>query len=342
MLTISKSSGCLFGLALGDAFGAPVEFLSYEQIVDRWPEDKLVDLEGNPIRVTDDTQMAIAVGDAISSCKSSGPLTPDRLESSLRHEFVQWLNSPDNNRAPGMTCLRACEALEAGKAWLDATVMHSKGCGANMRVAPVGLLEARQVGLSDKELAAMAQFQAALTHGHPTALAASDLTAQAVRYVCTGGQPARIVGWLREYAESQRRVYHEEWIGALWERPGERSPETFIERGWCECLNALAKIDDALELLHYAGDPCLATGAGWVAEEALATGLLCFLMYPDQPRRALQKAATTSGDSDSIACLTGAFAGAYLGIDGLPAQWIERIEYRDRLQGLAASLVHLY
>jgi len=342
MQTIGRSSGCLFGLALGDAFGAPVEFLSYEQIVDRWPEDKLVDLEGNPIRVTDDTQMAIAVGEAISSCKASGPLTPDRLELSLRQAFVEWLNSPDNNRAPGMTCLRACEALEAGKAWLDATVMHSKGCGANMRVAPIGLLEARQVGLSDQQLAGLAQFQAALTHGHPTALAASDLTAQAVRYLSKGGQPAKIVTGLREYAESQRRVYHDEWIGALWERPGERSPETFIERGWLECLNALAKLEYALERPDYAGDPCLATGAGWVAEEALATGLLCFLMYQDQPRRALQRAAMTSGDSDSIACLTGAFAGACLGIDGLPAQWIERIEYRDRLQGLAASLVHLY
>jgi len=342
MVTISRSSGCLFGLAMGDAFGAPVEFLSYEQIVDRWPEGKLVDLEGDPIRVTDDTQMAMAVGEAISICKSSGPLTPDRVENALRDGFVQWLNSPDNNRAPGMTCLRACEGLEAGKAWQDATVKHSKGCGANMRVAPVGLLGARQVGSSPNELGAIAQFQAAITHGHPTALAASDLTAHAVRYLSRGGEPAAIVARLREYAESQRRAYHQEWLGALWERPGEKSPETFIERGWRECLSALAKIEDALELTPYAGDPCLATGAGWVAEEALATGLLCFLMYPDQPRLALQRAATTSGDSDSIACLTGAFAGAYLGIDALPAQWIERIEYRDRLQSLAAGLVHLY
>jgi ADP-ribosylglycohydrolase len=342
MLTISKSSGCLFGLALGDAFGAPAEFLSYEQIIDRWPEGKLVDLEGNPIPVTDDTQMTIAVAEAISGCKSSGPLTPDRLESSLAEAFVQWLNSPDNNRSPGMTCLKACAALEAGKAWPDATVTHSKGCGANMRVAPVGLLEARQVGLSDRDLAAVAQFQAAITHGHPTALAASDLTAHSVSYLARGGDPALMIRLLLQYAESQRRVYHEQWLGRLWERPGVESPQTFIERGWLECISALGKLEAALEAPNYTTDPCLATGAGWVAEEALATGLLCFLMYPELPRQALQRAATTSGDSDSIACLTGAFAGAHLGINAWPTQWIERIEYRDRLSGLAATLIDLY
>lgn len=33
-------------------------------------------------------------------------------------------------------------------------------------------------------------------------------------------------------------------------------------------------------------DPCLATGAGWVAEEPLATALLCFLLFRDEPEAA--------------------------------------------------------
>ncbi len=51
-----------------------------------------------------------------------------------------------------------------------------------------------------------------------------------------------------------------------------------------------------------------ATGNGWMAEEAFATGLLCFLLFPDQPVQALQRAVVTRGDSDSIACLAGTFA----------------------------------
>lgn len=338
MVSIGKIEGSLFGLAFGDAYGAPTEFLSYQQILSKWPPLGPQDLEGDPIRVTDDTQMALAVGEALVGCKATGLLTPESLEQSLRRSFIEWLNSPDNNRAPGMTCLRACENLQAGKPWLDATVAGSKGCGANMRVAPVGLLQTSQGGLSESDLAAIAQFQAAITHGHPTALAASDLTAWSVRYLCNGGEPSSIAHRMREYAERSRRLYHEEWLGALWQVPGEESPQSFINRGWQECLSALDRLERALASPDYSSDPCLATGAGWVAEEALATGLLCFLLYPNSPCQALQRAAATSGDSDSIACLTGAFAGAYHGMEVWPKDWIERIEYGDRLSLLARAL----
>ena len=38
----------------------------------------------------------------------------------LRDRFVAWLHSPDNDRAPGRTCLRACEGLAAGLPWHEA------------------------------------------------------------------------------------------------------------------------------------------------------------------------------------------------------------------------------
>jgi ADP-ribosylglycohydrolase len=75
-----------------------------------------------------------------------------------------------------------------------------------------------------------------------------------------------------------------------------------------------------------------------VAEEAFATGLLCFLLYPDEPLNAIRRAAVTSGDSDSIACLTGAFAGAHLGAGRWPREWMGRIEYHERLVMLAGEL----
>jgi ADP-ribosylglycohydrolase len=80
------------------------------------------------------------------------------------------------------------------------------------------------------------------------------------------------------------------------------------------------------------------TGAGWVAEEAFATGLLCFLLFPEEPERVIRHAAVSSGDSDSIACLAGAFAGAHCGINAWPADWRERIEYRERLNRLGNDL----
>jgi ADP-ribosylglycohydrolase len=185
--------------------------------------------------------------------------------------------------------------------------------------------------------AAVAQFQAALTHGHPTALAAADLTAMAVFSLASGLPSGELPSRLRAYAESQRRVYHTDWLGRLWERPGSTSAEDFIARGWEECLGVLDRLESALARPDRSADPCLITGAGWIAEEALATGLLCFLLYSDDPVGAIRRAAASSGDSDSIACLTGAFAGAALGMDAWPLAWRHRIEYHERLARLGDS-----
>lgn len=177
--------------------GYPTEFLNMAQITAKfgpWREMGLPLSEGDIVRVSDDTQMALAVGEALVEASAGTPasgtrrirgtrdaaaaataLTPATVEAALRKHFVAWLHDPDNNRAPGQTCLTACTNLERGLRWQDATVLGSKGCGANMRVTPVALIP----GLSAEQRSGIAQLQAALTHGHPTALAASDLTAHA-------------------------------------------------------------------------------------------------------------------------------------------------------------------
>ncbi|MFD7403341.1 ADP-ribosylglycohydrolase family protein [Streptomyces sp. NPDC059866] len=332
--TVSKraATGALIGLALGDALGFPTEFNDVPSILAKcgpWREMEL------PKRafVSDDTQMTLALGRALRTALGRGMLVPKRLERPLREEFVDWYQSPENNRAPGNTCLTACNLLKVdGRVWQEASQIGSKGCGANMRVAPLGLAP----GLSDAQRAGAAQLQSALTHGHPTALAASDLTARAVHLLAQGADPAGLVGQLRSYACDNRTRYHHTWLGDLWTRSQDPTPEHFIARGWDECLEILGRLQEAVRTVSPEIDPCLATGAGWVAEEAFATGLLCFLLFPEEPVTALRRAACSSGDSDSIACLTGAFAGAWLGAEAWPTQWADRIEYRGELLALGA------
>lgn len=326
------ATGALLGLALGDALGFPTEFNDVPSILAKfgpWREMPLI----KPAIVSDDTQMTLALGRGLRTAMDRGLLGPKRLERPVREEFVDWYRSPENNRAPGRTCLVACDLLKTpGLPWQDASQIGSKGCGANMRVAPVGLVP----GLSDEQRSGAAQLQSALTHGHPTALAASDLTAHAVRLLAQGAEPTGLVGLLRSYALDHRTRYHERWLGDLWTRSQDPSPEHFVARGWDECLAALDRLQEAVRAGSRETDPCLATGEGWIAEEALATGLLCFLLFVDEPLTALRRAACSSGDSDSIACLTGAFAGAYLGAGAWPAEWADRIEYQGELVTLGA------
>ena len=83
-----------------------------------------------------------------------------------------------------------------------------------MRVTPVGLLD---VDLDT--LAGLAQLQAGLTHGHPAGLAASELTAYAVRLLRDGAGLADLPDLLTARAREQRTVYRADWLGDLWQRP---------------------------------------------------------------------------------------------------------------------------
>jgi ADP-ribosylglycohydrolase len=325
-----RASGSLFGLAYGDAMGRPTEFLNYDEIVLRYGVRGPSTLDGHPAMVTDDTQMALAVARAL---REASTLDAKTLEPLLRQQFVEWARTTDDGRAPGMTCLRACAALETEQPWQRATVAESKGCGANMRVTPVGLLP----GIDDDTLAGTAQLQAGLTHGHPTALAAAELTAYCIKLLTHDGAALLdLPGQLRERCRSQRSVYRADWLGDLWQRSA-GSAEEFIVRGWDECRAMVDRLDAALVSPDRDADPCLATGAGWVAEEALATALHCALLFPDDPVAALGRAAATSGDSDSIACLTGSLVGAVRGMSAWPVEWAMRIEYADELAALGAA-----
>src|SRR5579885_3687984 len=112
MTTTHRASGALFGMAYGDALGAPTEFLSVERILQRFPPAGPTAPAGDPALVTDDTQMALAVGEALLDAPR--PLSAASLEPPLRRRFLEWYRSPDNTRAPGNTCLAACGRLEQG------------------------------------------------------------------------------------------------------------------------------------------------------------------------------------------------------------------------------------
>ena len=152
-----RASGCLFGMAFGDALGAETEFLTVNEILHRFPPAGPLEPPGNPALVTDDTQMALAVGKALLA--SPRPYSAAALEEPLRQAFIEWNLSPENNRAPGITCINACDNLAKGLAWHKATVIRSKGCGANMRVAPVGVLPGGQDGISEETRARISCIQ---------------------------------------------------------------------------------------------------------------------------------------------------------------------------------------
>ena len=64
----SRIRGCLLGGAVGDALGAPVEFMSLKEIRDRFGPDGIRDFEpayGRSGSITDDTQMTLFTAEGL-------------------------------------------------------------------------------------------------------------------------------------------------------------------------------------------------------------------------------------------------------------------------------------
>ena len=142
----SRVEGCLYGLALGDALGAPTEFMKYSAIVEKY--GPLGPEEPSEL-VTDDTQMALATGEALMSMADLRSSSADDWAAALRKAYLDWYYSPENNRRPGKTCMEALGRLTSRPEWQKATEVSSKGCGANMRVPPVGLLSLSAIETDD-------------------------------------------------------------------------------------------------------------------------------------------------------------------------------------------------
>jgi ADP-ribosylglycohydrolase len=183
---VDKYRGCLYGLAIGDALGAPVEFLSLDQIKKQYGEKGVADLyEWGGFRAgsyTDDTQMSLATAvGCIRGCqrwRDRGICNP---ASVVHRRYLAWLETQKDiaqRRAPGNTCLSALQSGKMGT--IEKRINDSKGCGGVMRTAPVGLAFP-----PDRAFRNGADC-AAITHGHPSGYLPAGFLSEVIASIIAG------------------------------------------------------------------------------------------------------------------------------------------------------------
>jgi ADP-ribosyl-[dinitrogen reductase] hydrolase len=176
-----RALASLLGFAIGDALGATVEFMTRGEIAAAYGVHRHIVgggwLKLKPGAVTDDTQMALALGRSLA--RRQGFDARDVCE-----EFAAWLKSgpPD----VGNTCRRGIRRYIANGTTAGDFSEGDAGNGAAMRVAPVALAT-----LGRPEAAfAWTLGQCRITHHHPLSDAASLALVRMVQALIAGAGPA--------------------------------------------------------------------------------------------------------------------------------------------------------
>lgn len=298
-----RAGAALTGLALGDALGAPFEGRRRVKPaqVDAWC------LADAPLRWTDDTHMALALARHLVGDRTLAD--PDGLGRAFADAYAA---EPWRGYGAGPPQVYALVARGMDFDAAAASLFNGSGSygnGAAMRAAPVALPPSH--GDLD-EVARRASVQARLTHAHPEAVAGAVVIAQLV---------ARLLEQDRPDIEVVHRV-----VGEV----AGRSDADPLRSGLRTALDPAGSPDDPRRTASR-------VGTGVAAAESVPAAVVALLAGRDL-LDTITTAITFGGDTDTIAAMAGAMAGAAWGLDSVPESVLARLEARRELAELAGRL----
>lgn len=337
-----RARGMLVGLAVGDALGAPVEFLPEpSDLYIREMGDKIEHFHESyraPKGVwTDDTEMALCIADSL--LENNGYDSYDIMQ-----RFTNWVDEGyrtyDNKPASdvGKQTLRAIEDYHRHPVIYEKDTTDSAGNGAIMRLAPViianthpdkeypTLQNAYQKGsltlppengakefitLKDIEpTITMAVFSCRETHNSIPAEATTALFATML-YCALHGLPKNHIA-----------TYCSRWI------IDEDYDSFYLENTEFLINRALEKNGKSLKNL-----------GGYIVDTfAIALwGLLNFNTFKD----GMMAVIRLGGDTDTNAACYGQLAGAYYGYKSIPETWRKEVYLADELIKIADNLLEM-
>lgn len=331
-----RYANAVVGLAAGDAWGYQVEFTPFAKMTTR-----PVSAPAKVWRISDDTQMTLALHRALAEAQEHYDDVFATTETIIEH-FLRWQVDPDNNRAPGRSCMGSLKRLRAGAWWFNEDgAVASGGCGAVMRLAPAAFApEQYWLGLT--------ALQAVVTHRHPRAVVSALLVADAMRHAdrCAGAMLERATIAAMDLYDGTSAWLDDPYLKEVL-APMSGDVSSLLVNGLDDrVIDGLLDATDQ-RARHLAepgvpvGDPCEGIGAGWESATAIALAMLVADVGARRigPRSAMAWAATSDGDSDSIASIAGALIGAGSAIvDFWPVNGVSpRFEKRYTREIAAAS-----
>jgi ADP-ribosylglycohydrolase len=308
---MTKLGNVLKGVAIGDSWGDKNEFvMSIERLTDNGKNPMGPELPKN-LHVTDDTQMSLFLATALEAARGQDmAMTKEVIQQSYLNYYNDRLAN-DGTRAPGGTVMGSLYRLNQGLSWQEATNPGSDGSGTVMRTSPCAFLP------DDGEWVGITAFAAAVTHGHPNAIAAAILNVALLKELLRGDlQFGNLTERALTLAQDAHRygltdVGEDKWLEGYEVPGGLQSGFDFMVKILVKAIKHLPalKADPWAMTSDPSREPIVANG-GWRAPFTLTIALLSIDMLADDPWLALRRSVTTEGDSDTIGSVAGALIGA--------------------------------
>jgi ADP-ribosylglycohydrolase len=311
-----RARGALHGLAIGDALGMPTQLMSRDAVIDRFgtldgfrpAADDHPIAAGMPAgSVTDDTEQAFVLAGALLA--HGGHVDAEEL-ARLLLEWEDHMRARGSLDLLGPSTTRALAALMAGEP-IERAGRFGATNGAAMRIAPVGIaVRSADLGvLVDRVVEA-----SRVTHHTGLAISGAAAIAAAVSAGVDGAGVLEVVPVAVEAA--RLGATRGSWVaGALVARRIRWAVDLM------DPADPSASVRDVVELV----------GTSLATQESVPAAFAVLALFPDDPWRACLTAASLGGDSDTIAAMVGAVAGACHGMAGFPPGAVETVR---RVNGL--------
>lgn len=318
--------GAVFGEAIGDALGHPIEFKKTHKVVD------LPSSDPSENKFTDDTQMFCAIGEAL--IEAPPHVDEEAFMGAVASRFDQWRKKPlgGSHRAPGGNCMDAVRKLGAGVHWSVAGGLDFKGNGSAMRSGIVGAFYWKNPEYAFR----IGALTSACTHNNLEALLGSGMVAYLVAdSILRGIWAESIADGLILCADFPRVLPFYPSRVALGTKFDQQNPWYAISHfGAAFALGAglLPVRDCMLKLMDREN---LVTDGAVVPAVAEA---IFFNTRCKGFEEAALTAVNNSDDTDTIGAITGTIAGASWGASSIPERWLQNIELADYLSDLAERI----
>jgi ADP-ribosylglycohydrolase len=324
-----RALGALYGLAVGDALGMPTQTLSRDAVRELFGDVTWFhDGPGvNPVSrglpagsVTDDTDQALIVARALLD--GDGHVSGEDLAGRL----LAWqaaMVAKGSADLLGPSTARALEAVGRGVP-VDEAGRHGDTNGAAMRVAAVGVAVPPE---PLERLVDRVVEVSRVTHHTRAAIAGASAVAAAVSLGVLGARAADQLDVAVEAAELGARHGHDTGVPDVASRIRRAVELARGAAGEAAALDAIAE--------H--------VGTGVATHESVPAAFALVARYPDDPWRAVRRAAGLGDDSDTIAAMAGAVCGSRTGLSAFPPEAVALVRKVNNLtlEPLADALLRL-